>query len=111
MISYLFVFAILTTVLNSASANYLDSSSEEESEYNGEVVGIMTKIEKENIKSKILKQLGRNNPPAFTKPLTRLSNDVIQKLIGSKEEEPPEEEQDNLAEMFFFPVNSKYKNL
>lgn len=107
MTSYLFVFAIITTVLN-ASSKHIDSSAEEDSEYSQNNVELMMKIEKENIRSKILKHFGRDEPPTFTKSLTRLSDDAIQMLIGIKEEEPHEEAQNNSDERFFFPINSKY---
>lgn len=107
MASYLLVFTILTAVLN-ASSKHFDSSSGEDAEYSQSNVELMMKIEKENIRSKILKQFGRDEPPTFTKSLTRLSDDAIQMLIGRKKEEPAEEAQNDSDEMFFFPVNSKY---
>lgn len=109
MISYILAFAVITSILSAASAKQYDSSFEEDSEYNGEIIEIMKKIETENIKSKILKQLGRDTPPTFTKSVAPLSNNVIQMLIGSNNEEQTEEEEEKLDEMFFFPVNSKFK--
>lgn len=107
MTNYLFAFTIITAVLHTSS-KHVDTLSAEDAEYSQNNVELMMKIEKENIRSKILRHFGRDEPPAFTKSLTRLSDDAIQMLIGRKKEEPTEEVQNDSDEMFFFPVNSKY---